>query len=224
MKKHDDDPPACVDCAHYACQHCYSDACSTFDSVAGRQPVTAEAARQSYCGPDAREFKAKHIDTFMERNILWIVIGIGAIVWTVAYWMDDTMNAPCGLSDDAWDNGPDPRPTDCDLWLAAERALRGVGATGWVPCDRCTDPIDCCSLATCMRADAPLIVQSYDLIDVLDTIARLRRALEPFAIVGRPLIAAGKSGAIPPGVSARFLKLEPLQARHFSDAALALDE
>lgn len=129
-----------------------------------------------------------------------------------------TSDAPCGLSVDAWNNGPDPRPTDCDLWLAAEQALRepvtvldellaiarglnardvrmldelimeieswrpgyefkhvdgkialtsfgkralaramkrdeGVGATGWVPCHRCTDPIDCCSLATCMRGD-----------------------------------------------------------------------
>ncbi len=52
----------------------------------------------------------------------------------------------------------------------------------------------------------------------------LRAALKPFADVGQPFIAAAASGAFPAGASARFMKLEPLTAQQFIDAARALEQ
>lgn len=54
-------------------------------------------------------------------------------------------------------------------------------------------------------------------------IERLRSALEPFADIGRPLIKACETGAIPNGASARFLKLDPLVANDFARAATVFD-
>jgi hypothetical protein len=52
-------------------------------------------------------------------------------------------------------------------------------------------------------------------------IERQRKALEPFAKVGEPFIAAAASGAFPAGASARFMKLEPLTVQEFINAAHA---
>lgn len=53
---------------------------------------------------------------------------------------------------------------------------------------------------------------------------RLRAALMPFAAVGRPFVAACESGALPSGASARYLKLEPLIAEDFANAARAYEQ
>lgn len=63
----------------------------------------------------------------------------------------------------------------------------------------------------------------YQMPDHMDEV-RLRIALAPFAEVGRPFVKACRTGAIPSGASARFLKLEPLIAEDFARAAMAFDE
>lgn len=50
---------------------------------------------------------------------------------------------------------------------------------------------------------------------------RLKLALEPFAEIGRRLNTVSKD-ALPDGASARYLKLDGLEARHFRAAADAL--
>lgn len=63
----DGDPPACVDCIYYhhfeevGGADCHHDACSMLDTVKGRQPVRASAARgtEDKCGLHARYYEAR---------------------------------------------------------------------------------------------------------------------------------------------------------------------
>jgi hypothetical protein len=57
--------------------------------------------------------------------------------------------------------------------------------------------------------------------DLWSEVDRLTKALKPFADVGQQFIAPCASGAFPPGASARAMKLEPLVAQDFVNAALA---
>lgn len=50
---------------------------------------------------------------------------------------------------------------------------------------------------------------------------RLRAALEPFANIGRDLVRVG-AVTIPDGASARYLKLDGIEARHLREAARAV--
>lgn len=94
MKKHDGDPPACVECEHYSGDgdggpHCYSDDCSTFDAVLGRQPSTPQTARgrDGPCGLTGKFFSPKPAPlprTWRERHAGPIVFGlviVGIILW-----------------------------------------------------------------------------------------------------------------------------------------------
>lgn len=70
------------------------------------------------------------------------------------------------------------------------------------------------------RDDGCLSMRSERLL--LAEAERLQAALKPFAEVGRPFIAAAVSGAFPAGASANRMKLEPLTAQEFIDAAKAV--
>ena len=52
-------------------------------------------------------------------------------------------------------------------------------------------------------------------------IDRLRAALEPFAKVGRDLVRVG-AVVIPDGASAKYLRMDGIEARHFRAVAMAL--
>lgn len=57
--------------------------------------------------------------------------------------------------------------------------------------------------------------------------ARLRSALKPFAAIGQKIAhAVGPTKSFPPGVSARFLNLEPLTCQDFVSArdAIAVEQ
>lgn len=96
MKKHPNDPPACVDCRHFRNRNpangmCYSDECSDFHTVRGREPVDAEKQRQSgYCGPSGKHFEPKPAPTWLDRNgpgVILTIAALGIVVYVTKGWL-----------------------------------------------------------------------------------------------------------------------------------------
>lgn len=89
MKKHEGDPPACVECSHFGCldADCFSEDCSTFDAVEGRKSVKARDARKSEdsCGWRGKHFKVRQpVSRRVECIARWIFIA--SIAGPVLYW------------------------------------------------------------------------------------------------------------------------------------------
>lgn len=95
MKKQIGDAPACVDCVHYRRggesdpERCYSDDCSTFDPVRGREPEspsTARNANNGKCGPKGFFFEPLPGPNWLDRNfgriiLLAMIFAFGLWAW-----------------------------------------------------------------------------------------------------------------------------------------------
>lgn len=88
MKEHDD-PPACANCDHFSYGsggQCFSDSCSTFNLIRGREPTLAKDAREDGpCGRTGHYFTPRPISN---RFVAWADRYTGAAI--VLFWIVGT--------------------------------------------------------------------------------------------------------------------------------------